>query len=110
MDASRPSVAMLVLPAINDMMDISAKRAIALRTHLPGVIVGLLTVSAILSGLLVGYAMAKRRDRSSVHIAVYGIMLALTIYVVLDIDHPRFGVIRIDVAYQPLNELRQSIK
>jgi hypothetical protein len=29
---------------------------------------------------------------------------------VIDLDHPRFGLINIEAAYRPLVELRQAIK
>jgi hypothetical protein len=37
-------------------------------------------------------------------------MLAMTVFTVIDLDHPRFGLINIEVAYQPLIELREAMK
>lgn len=105
-----PPLASLVLPPINEMMDISTGSWTALQTRLPTLIVSLLIGTAVLSGLLAGYAMAKRFDRSWFHATVYAGLLALTVYTVLDLDRPRFGVIRIDAAYRSLIELRQAIK
>jgi hypothetical protein len=66
--------------------------------------------NAIGSGLLAGYGMAKRGDRSWLHGITNAALLALTAYTVLDLDHPRFGLINIDAAYQPLVELREAMK
>lgn len=108
--ASSNDVALLVLPPISEMMDVGTARTVALQTHVPTLILGLLVGAAIASGLLAGYAMAKRRQRSWFHEAAYAALLALTVYTVIDLDHPRFGLINIDAAYQPLRELREAIK
>jgi hypothetical protein len=108
--AESEETALLVLPPINEMMDIGTARAVALQTHVPGLILGLLFGAAVASGLLAGYGMSKRRRRSWFHGIAYAALLALTVYTVLDLDHPRFGLINIDAAYQPLVELRDAIK
>jgi len=108
-DPSKES-ARLLLPAINEMIDVTTARTIALQTHLPGLIVGMLVCVALLSGLLAGYAMAKRKSRSWLHMSLYAAVLAVTIYAVLDLDHPRFGLIRLDAADRALVQLRDSIK
>ena len=92
------------------MIDVTTARTIALQTHLPRLIVAVLVCVALLSGLLAGYAMARRRSRSWLHMALYAAVLAVTIYTVLDLDHPRLGLIRIDSADQALIQLRDSIK
>jgi hypothetical protein len=110
--ASRSSreISVLVLPPINQMNDIATARAVVLRAHVPMLILGLLAGAAISSGLLAGYALAKRGERSWFHGVAYAALLALTIYTVVDLDHPRFGLINIDAAYQLLVELRETIK
>lgn len=102
--------ASLVLAPVNEMIDISAARAVAFKTHLPPLIVGFLVGVAALTGLLAGYGMAKRRARSWFHLAVYAGLVSLTVYTVLDLDHPRFGLINIETAYRPLADLRSTIK
>ncbi len=73
-------VARLLLPALNDMIDVTTSRTIALHTHLPPLIFGLSISVALLSGLLAGYDMAKRKRRSWLHVALYAIVIALTVY------------------------------
>jgi ABC-type glycerol-3-phosphate transport system permease component len=108
--ASRTELALVVLPPINEMMDVSTARSVALRAHLPTLIVVLLVAGSILSGVLAGYGMAKRGHRSWLHGILYAAMLAMTVFTVIDLDHPRFGLINIEVAYQPLIELREAMK
>jgi hypothetical protein len=102
--------ARLFLPAINEMMDITTARTIAMHTQLPRLIFVLLTGVALVSGLLAGYAMAKRRSRSLLHMTLYALVIGVTVYAILDLEYPRFGLIRLDNADQALLQLRDSIR
>jgi hypothetical protein len=104
------NAARLLLPALNEMIDITTTRTIAMHTHLPLLIFALLMSIALLSGLLAGYAMAKRRSRSWLHMVLYALVIAVTIYAVLDLEYPRFGLIRLDSADKALLQLRDSIR
>lgn len=108
-DASQ-DVARLLLPALGEMIDVTTSRTVALHTHLPFLIFALLIGMALLSGLLAGYAMAKRNSRSLLHMALYAAVVAITIYVILDLDFPRSGLIRLDAADNALVKLRDSIR
>jgi len=103
------NIARLLLPALNDMIDVATSRTIALRTHLPPLIFCLSISVALLSGLLAGYDMAKRKSRSWLHGLLYSVVIALTIYTVMDLDNPRFGLIRLKAADSALIQLRNSI-
>ena len=103
-------VARLLLPALNDMIDVTTSRTIALHTHLPPLIFGLSIVVALLSGLLAGYDMAKRKRRSWLHMMLYAVVIALTVFTFLDLDYPRFGLIRLNAADSALIQLRDSIR
>ncbi len=82
----------------------------ALHTHLPALIFGLSISVALLSGLLAGYDMARRKDRSWFHVVLYAVVIALTVYTVLDLDNPRVGLIRLNAADNALIQLRDSIR
>lgn len=104
------NVARVLLPALNEIMDLTTARSIALRTHLPSLILALLISLALMSGLLAGYSMAKRQRRSWLHSLVYAGFVAMTIYAVLDLDNPRSGLIRLDAADKAIVKLRDSIR
>jgi hypothetical protein len=104
------NVARLLLPALNQMIDITTTRTIAIHTQLPLLIFVLLTGVALVSALLAGYAMARRRSRSWLHMILYAAVIAVTIYTVLDLEYPRFGLIRLDAADKALLQLRDSIR
>jgi hypothetical protein len=98
------------LTAINEMIDLTTARTVAARTHLPGLVLGLLLVVALLTALTAGYAMAKRKRRSVVHDILYAAAVAATVYVVLDLDNPRGGLIRLDATNKILHDLHDSIR
>ena len=106
---SSQNVTRMLLPAVNDMIDVTTSRSVALQTHLPPLILGLLISMALLSGLLAGYAMAGRKARSHMHMVIYAAVVAITIYAVLDLDYPRSGLIRLTAADNVLQELKNSM-
>ena len=72
------NTARLLLPALNEMIDISTARTIAMHTQLPALIFILSTSVALVCALLAGYAMAKRGSRSWLHLALYAAVIAVT--------------------------------
>ncbi len=106
---SSQNVGRLLLPALNEMIDITTSREIALRTHLPPMIVALQITIALLSGVLAGFAMSKGK-RNRMHELIFAIVISVTIYAVLDLDSPRSGLIRLDAADSTLQKLRSSIQ
>jgi hypothetical protein len=101
---------MLLLPALNQMIDITTTRAVALHLHPPAIIYLLLAGLALLSALMAGYSMAQSKTHSWLHMLVYAAILALIFYVILDLEFPRLGLIRIDAADELLVSVRQSMK
>jgi len=101
---------MLLLPALNQMIDITTTRAVALKMHPPIIIFWMLGGLALLSALLAGYSMAQSKTHSWLHMFVYAAILALIYYVILDLEYPRLGLIRIDAADELLVSVRQAMK
>jgi hypothetical protein len=101
---------MLLLPALNPMFDITTTRTEAMKMHPPVIIFIMIGVLSLASSLLAGYGMARGKSRSWVHIVGFAAVMALTVYVIVDIEYPRFGLIRVDGADQVLVELRESMK
>ena len=102
--------ARLFLPALNDMFDVATARSIALHSRLPRLIFTLLILIALLSGVMAGYAMAEGRGRSRLHVLLFAAAIALTVYVVLDLDNPTVGLIRLDRAANALGQVRDSMR
>jgi hypothetical protein len=107
---STQNIARLLLPAINEMIDVTTARTLAIHTHLPLLIFLLLVFVAILGAMLAGHAMEQRKKRSMFHMVLYSAAIAVTLYAIVDLDYPRSGLIRVDTADQLLLHLRDSIQ
>jgi hypothetical protein len=99
-----------LIPALNEMFDLAATRMMVARMHPPAIIFGMLGVLALMSSLLAGYAMAGGKTRSWIHVVGFALIMATTVYVILDLEFPRLGIIRVDVFDRVLVELRQSMQ
>jgi hypothetical protein len=104
-----PAVLSLVLSSLNDMIDITTTRAVALETHPPLAIYILLFVLALASSLIAGFSMGDRRKRPWLHTIVYAVALTVTIYTILDLEFPRAGIVRVDRYDQALINQRNSM-
>jgi len=101
---------MQLLPALNSMIDITNTRTAVLQFHPPVVIYGMLLVMALVSAVLVGYQMAAFEKRSWLHIVLFIISITLTCYVILDIEYPRMGLIRVDAVDSVLRDVREGMR
>ncbi len=101
---------MLLLPALNAMFDITTTRTFAALIHPPVVIFVMLFGLAMISALLAGYGMAGSKERSSVHMVCFALVLAVSVYVILDIEYPRLGLIQVKSFDQALIDVRKSMK
>jgi len=100
----------LVLSSLNEMIDITTTRAAALEMHPPAVVFWGLGVLVIASALLAGYGLGEAETRSWLHMLIFSAILAMAVYVILDLEFPRVGLIRIDAADHLLVDLRKSMK
>jgi hypothetical protein len=107
---SEPQARFLLVPALNAMFDITTTRTAAVQMHPPTVIFAMLGFVALACALFAGYAMAGSRSRSLVHGVGFVIILTLTVYVILDLEFPRVGLIRVDAADKVLANLRESMR
>jgi hypothetical protein len=105
-----PAVRQLVVPALNDMIDISTTRAAAAENHPPVVIPALLVGLCLLSALIVGHSAATGSRNSWFYPVVFSATMALTLYVVIDLEYPRQGLIRVDAADKTLSDLRPALR
>jgi hypothetical protein len=93
-----PAVPSLVLPPLNDMMDITTTRLAALRTHPPAIIFAMLFALGLATSMLAGYGMAASGPRPWLHMLAFAAVTSVTVFVVMDMEYPRRGLIRIDSA------------
>jgi hypothetical protein len=104
-----PPATVVLLPAINAMFDIATSRLAARQMHPPEIIYVVLALLSLACGFLVGYEMGASESRSWPHVVVLSILLSLTLYVILDFEYPRLGLIRIDDFDQFIVQVRASM-
>lgn len=109
-EGAPPAAMMLLLPALNQMFDITTTRTLAARTHTPMIIFALLFGLALASALLAGYSMAGGKSHSWLHILGFAAVMAVAVYVILDLELPRLGLIRLDAFDRALIELRENMQ
>ena len=102
---------LVVLPALNEMIDITTTRAMIAKTHTPPIVLATLFVLALLCSLLIGNGLGRERT-FGVGIRTFGFALVftLTMYVIFDLDHPRVGFIRLDYVDQALTDVLAGMK
>ena len=92
-----------VVRALNDMFDIQTVRVTATQIHPPLIIYVMLIGLALASALLAGYQSAGEKDFDWLHKIGFAGLVALTFYVIIDIEYPRLGWVRLDAIDQLLN-------
>ncbi len=110
LEGTPTSAAMLLLPALNQMIDITATRTIIGQIHPPLIIYVMLFGLALAGALLAGYEMAGGQSRNWLHMISFSAVMAVAIYVIIDIEYPRLGLIQVSAFDQAMVELRQSMK
>ena len=110
MPESRPDAELLVMPALNQMFDIATVRVVATQIHAPLIIYAMLIALALASALLAGYQSAGEKDYDWVHKIAFAGVVAFTVYVILDIEYPRLGWVRLDAIDQVLVNVRAGMK
>jgi hypothetical protein len=104
-------VMLLVLPSLNQAFDVATARYAALRTHVPGSIFIMLLALALVCAFFAGIGMAKHRGPPSyLHMIMFAGIMAVTAYVILNLEFPRAGFVKLHHLDQFLVEQRASMK
>ncbi len=85
----------VVLPPINEVVDLHSVHLAMARRHLPlPLMAALLGTAAIGVGLL-GFGHGRVGRRFSMLDSVYGVVLAVALWMTIDLDYPGIGIIRV---------------
>ena len=104
-----PDAVNLLLPALNEMIDITTTRTTAAALHPPMVIYLMLVLLTLAAALMAGYGMAGAKRRSWTHMLAFALVMSLAVYVIVDLEYPRLGLIRVDAFDRTLADLRADI-
>jgi hypothetical protein len=84
----------MVLPPINEVIDLHSTHLAMARRHLPIPIMTVLFGAAAVGVGIIGFGNGRVGRRFSVLDAVYGVVLAAALWMTVDLDYPGIGVIR----------------
>ncbi len=108
-ETGSPAVMTLVMGSLNEMIDIATTRNEGAQMHPPIVIHVMLVVLVLACSFLAGSAMAASKTRNWMHVLGFTIMLSVALVVILDLEYPRIGAIRIHDWDRVLIDLRASM-
>jgi hypothetical protein len=100
---ARPELALLILPPVNEVLDVHALRVNATRKHIPGLVLGLLLTSSLLAITVIGYGCGMDGRRRWPLTLSLTLLIAGSLWITIDLDHPRRGLLRLNDA--PLQAL-----
>jgi hypothetical protein len=108
--SATPQAMMVLLPALNAMIDITTTRTEAAILHSPPIIWVMLGTLTFACALFAGYDMAARKHLNLLHSAAFAVVLAVTVYVIIDLEYPRLGLFQMSDSDRVLVQLRESMK
>jgi hypothetical protein len=85
----------VVLPPINEVIDLHSVHLAMARRHLPIPIMTLLLGAVAISFGMVGFGNGRLGRRFSVLDSVYGAVLVVALWMTIDLDYPGIGLIRV---------------
>jgi hypothetical protein len=98
---------MQMVPALNAMIDIVSTREAGRKSIVPRFILYILFILTFLSSFLTGYG-TKGHERRRVLVVAFALMTTLALYMVIDLDRPRQGLINLNSAQQEMINLRSN--
>lgn len=106
--ANDPPLMLVMFPAVNQVIDLNAAHLALARRHWPMPIMAVLLAAAALSYGLVGFGAGRSRRTFSTLDSIYGVVLAVAMWMVIDLDYARRGVLQLSNA--PMVEVLATMK
>lgn len=103
-----PQAAMLLLTALNEMFDAATRHDASFNAHTPTAIVVLLAVVAVVASILFGYDLGTHKRFEWLHTTLFAALVSSTIWVIYDLEMPRYGLIRIDDYDRTMRDVRED--
>ena len=100
---------MLLLPALNEMFGKVERERLARRMHPPSIIFIMLAVTAFAASVFAGYSMAGSA-RNWMYVIGVAATISVAAYVILELEYPRLGAVRVSSIDETLVELRGTMK
>jgi len=97
-----------MIPALNDMIDITTTRESARIDHIPEPVILLLFTLCITTTFILGFFHTVKKS-GTIDLILLIIMTSITIYTILDLDKPRRGIITVEKQNQKIVELKKML-
>ena len=104
-----PKVPSLIIPSLNEMIDLEATRVSFRHIHAPVPIFVLLIVMAFACSLFAGVGMGRRELDSRLYPMAFAALLTITVLMIVDIEFPRVGFININALDYLLKDVRAGM-
>lgn len=101
---------LVLLPALSSMFVSAERETLARRIHPPRVIYTMLGLTALAAALLGGYALASSPTRNWLYMLGVASAVSISAYVILDLEYPRIGLVRVDPLDEVLSDLHAILK
>lgn len=99
-----------MVPALNAMMDVTIVREAALKARVPDSIVLLLIVMLLVCSFFAGFALPLDKKVEQLTIIGFALFTVAVMFVILDLDRPRRGLINLDANQQYMKDLRKLVQ
>jgi purine-cytosine permease-like protein len=100
---------MQMIVALNQMLDIRTTRKIGELSQVPLSILVMLFALCIAASFFIGYNFGEKKPDWLV-VASFCLLTSIVIYITLDLDRPRRGLIQLDTSQQAMIELRELFR
>ncbi|MES1227295.1 MAG: DUF4239 domain-containing protein [Armatimonadota bacterium] len=100
----------LLLPALNDMISFTTTREIMTQSHPPLLVFGLLFFLSLVAAWTIGFGMGNCIKPSYLHAIGFATVVALALYVIFEIEYPRYGIVTLDAPHELLKQLGEEMK
>ncbi len=96
------------MQSLNEVIDLDAARWMAFQNHVPETVIYVIAVVGLLAAMVVGYAFGLGGPRQFFSICMLSLAITLVLMVIIDLDRPVEGLIR--VSQQPMLDLQKQLR
>lgn len=98
----------MMLPALNEMFDSASKSNMVLNSKVPETIVYLMLAFSIIISFFIGYNSGLEKKINTKFITGFCFLICIVIFITLDLDRPRRGLITLDTEISLMQKLNEK--
>ena len=108
--AEHNSTRLLLIPALNEMIDIVTTRTVAVQKHPPALLYTLLGALGLLCAWLSGHSARKSDKPLFFQSIAFALVISSVLYLTMDVEYPGQGLITLDSANQVMVDVLNSMR